>query len=243
MSRVSQLSLVVVFAAALACATAGDSLSGEAAPPVEDQPEAKHEDAWATRTMTELEHELQDAAAVEITFVIESEGVVDSHLEGKLSWERDGVMSLTATGELAGEDQELELRGDPRSLETLVAGESRWTGERPAALIESVVIGLIRQGLLHNLAVLTGGLPPEHAEGGMDEWVEYVEPQLGEPEIFGTGEARPLEFQITVEDQLVGHATLWLDPRGLPIERRQVVNLPEGQMRVTERYTSFVVRE
>ena len=103
------------------------------------------------------------------------------------------------------------------------------------------VIGLTRQGLLHNLAMLTAGRPPDHADGGVAEWVEVVEPQLGPPEVFGEGQARPLEFAITVSDQPVGHATLWLDDRGLPIERRQVVNFPEGQMRVTERYTEFVV--
>jgi hypothetical protein len=226
---------------ALACATSGDTLSGEPAPPVDDSAEAKQKDAWAARTLSALERRMQAAARVEIGYVIESEGAVVSQLEGKLIWERDGALAWTVTGMFMGEPQQLELRGDARTLEIVSAGQSRWTGPRPPALVEAVAIGLTRQGLLHNLAMLVGGLPPDHAEGGVAEWVAAVEPQLGESEVFGAGEARPLEFQITVSDQLVGRATLWLDERGLPIERRQVVNFAEGQMRVTERYTSFVI--
>ena len=235
--------LIAAMALSIACATSGDSLEGEPATPVEATPDAKHKDAWAMRTMTELEQRLQAAARVEIAFVIESEGAVVSQLEGKLAWERDAALSWIASGSFAGAPQQLELRGDAQALATYVGAESHWTGPRPPALIEAVVIGLTRQGLLHNLAMLTGGLPPDHADGRVTEWVEFVEPQLGPPEVFGVGQARPLEFQITVEDQLVGHATLWLDERGLPIERRQVVNFPEGQMRVTERYTGFVVED
>lgn len=233
--------LVLAVVLSLACATSGDSLEGEPATPIEATPEAKQKDAWAARTLTELEQRLQAAARVEIAFVIESDGAVVSQLEGKLAWTRDGALSLTATGSFAGAPQQLELRGDAQTLETMLAGESHWSGARPPALIEALVIGLTRQGLLHNLAMLSGGLPPDHADGGMAEWIEVVAPQLGPPEVFGAGEARPLEFQITVEDQLVGHATLWLDARGLPLERRQVVDFPEGQMRVTERYTTFDV--
>jgi hypothetical protein len=224
--------LLAAIALSLACAGSGDNLEGEPAPPVEATP---------ARTMTELEQRLQAAAKIEIAFVIESEGAVVSQLEGKLAWERDGPLTLTASGAFVGMPQQLELRGDAQTLETFVAGQSRWTGARPSALIEAVVIGLTRQGLLHNLAMLSGGLPPDHADGGVAEWVEIVEPQLDGLEVFGASEARPLKFQITVKDQPVGHATLWLDDRGLPIERRQVVNFPEGQMRVTERYTSFVI--
>jgi len=228
---------------ALACAASGDSLSGEAATPVEATTDDQQDDAWAQRTLTDLERRLQAATRIEIAFVIESEGAVTSQLEGKLAWQRDGALSWTATGSFVGEPQQLELRGDAQTLETLVAGESRWTGPRPPALIEAVVIGLTRQGLLHNLAMLSAGRPPDHADGGVAEWVEVVELQLGPPEVFGEGQARPLEFAITVSDQPVGHATLWLDDRGLPIERRQVVNFPEGQMRVTERYTGFVIED
>lgn len=223
----------------LACASSGDSLENEPTKPIEPTPELQPQ--VAAQTMTELERRLQAAARVEIAFVIESEGALVSRLEGKLAWSRDGALSLTATGTFADAPQQLELRGDAHTLGIVLAGESRWSGARPPALIEALVIGLTRQGLLHNLAMLSGGLPPDHADGGVAEWVEWIDPQLGAPEVLGAGQARPLDFEITVEDQRVAHATLWLDDRGLPLERRQIVDFPEGQMRVTERYTSFDV--
>jgi hypothetical protein len=34
---------------------------------------------------------------------------------------------------------------------------------------------------------------------------------------------------------------LWLGPNDLPIKRQQTVEFPEGQMKVVERYSKFVV--
>lgn len=226
---------------ALACATTGDTISGEPESPPSGQTEPMPDDGWAERAMLDLEARLQGATRVEIAFEIQSEGAVDSRLSGTLSWTKAGEMSLKASGEFAGEAQELELRASAETIETLVAGESRHAGPRPAALVEAVVIGFTRQGLLHNLAVLTAGLPPERGEGGVSDWLGFVEAQLGPPEVFGSDDARPLEFQIEVEGQHVGHAVLWLREGGLPLERRQTVEFPDGQMKVVERYTSFVV--
>lgn len=225
----------------LGCATNTDTLSGEPQAPGAGQTDDKRDDPWATQTMSKLERRLLDAKRLELAFEIQSEGAVASRLSGTLTWVRDGELRLVASGEFAGEPQELELRADAEALEVLVAGTTRHSGERPAALIESVVLSFTRQGLLHNLALLTAGLPPEHGEGSIDEWLKYVEPQLGPSEVFGEGEASPLEFQLEVADQHVGHATLWLRENGLPIERRQTVEFPDGQMQVVERYTSFVV--
>jgi hypothetical protein len=236
----STLALALGLGLALGCATTGDTLSGEPGPAAPGQTEEKHDDAWAKRKMTELERRLVAATKVEIAFEIQSEGAVASQLSGTLSWTRDGELHLVATGEFAGEAQDLELRADAESLEALVAGEARHTGARPAQLVEAIVLSFTRQGLLHNLALLTAGLPPEHGDGGIDEWLRYVEPQLGPPEVFGAGEATPLEFQIEVADQHVGHATLWLRD-DVPLERRQTVEFPDGQMEVVERYTSFSV--
>jgi hypothetical protein len=224
------------------CATTGDSLSGQPDDPVTGQAEPKRDDAWAERTMIDLERRLQGANRVEIAFDIQSEGTVVSQLRGTLVWSRDGELRLDATGEFDGKPQQLELLADAKMLEVRVAGEVRHSGPRPPKLVEAVVLSLTRQGLLHNLAMTVGGLPPSLADGGFDEWMRVFQPQLGPPEVFGSDEARPLEFQIEVEGQHVGHATLWLRADDLPLERQQTVEFPEGQMRVVERYTSFVVQ-
>ena len=48
------------------------------------------------------------------------------------------------------------------------------TGATPPALNEAIVIGLTRMGHLHNIAVLTGGLPPDHSDGGAADWVRVA---------------------------------------------------------------------
>lgn len=241
MSRSRSL-LTVLLGVGLGCATTGDSLSGQPDAPVTGQAEPKRDDAWAERTMIDLERRLQGANRVEIAFDIQSEGTVVSQLRGTLVWSRDGELRLDATGEFDGKPQQLELLADAKMLEVRVAGEVRHSGPRPPKLVEAVVLSLTRQGLLHNLAMAVGGLPPSLADGGFDEWMRVVQPQLGPPEVFGSEDARPLEFQIEVEGQHVGHATLWLRAENLPLERQQTVEFPEGQMRVVERYTSFVVK-
>jgi hypothetical protein len=237
----SRLLFTMLLGVGLGCATTGDSLSGEPADPVTSQTAPKREDAWAERTMIDLERRLQEASRVEIAFDIQSEGTVVSQLRGTLTWTRDAELRLDATGEFAGEPQQLELRADAETLEVRVAGELRHSGPRPSKLIEAVALGLARQGLLHNLAMAVGGLPPSLADGGFDKWMRIVQPQLGPAEVFGADDARPLEFQIEVEGQRIGEATLWLRADGLPLERQQTVEFPEGQMRVVERYTTVVV--
>jgi hypothetical protein len=192
--------------------------------------------------MIDLERRLQEANRVELAFDIQSEGSVTSQLRGTLAWTRDGELRLDATGEFDGKPQQLELRADAETLEVRVAGELRHSGPRPSELVEAMVLSFTRQGLLHNLAMAVGGLPPSLADGGFDEWLRVVSPQLGPTEVFGSDEARPLEFQLEVQGQHVGHATLWLRADDLPLERRQTVEFPEGQMKVVERYASFVVQ-
>jgi hypothetical protein len=237
----SLLTLVLLLGLELGCATTGDTLSGEPATPASTEIEEKRDDAWAERTFIDLERDLQAASHVEIAFEIQSEGTVVSSLRGTLVWTRDGELRLDASGEFDGKPQQLELRADESTLEVRVAGESRHSGPRPAKLVEAVVLSFTRQGLLHNLAMAVGGLPPSLADGGFDEWLRVVEVQLGPPEIRGGDEEQPLEFQLEVQGQRVGNATLWLGPNKLPIERQQTVEFPEGQMKVVERYTKFVI--
>ncbi len=236
-------SLSILALALAACATSGDRIAGEAADPIEDTPTPHGHDAWAEQTFGDLEERLLEASAVEVQFRIESKGAVESAVEGTLTWTGAEALSLVAKGTFAGEPIDLALQADASSFSTSVGGSVRESGPRPAALVEAVAIGLTRMGLLHNIAVLVGGLPPDHAEGRVREWVEIGQVRLGEPELLGDAKARPLELAISVDDQWIGEATLWLAESGLPIEREQVMNFPEGQMRVTERYVVFVVED
>jgi hypothetical protein len=228
MIRVVPVSVLLVATLGLGCASEGVPASE----PVEPSEPSTPEDP--ARTLTELERRLQDANRVEIAFETESEGAVASQLKGTLVWSRDGELRLSARGEFAGRPQTLEVRADATTLEVRVGGESRHSGPRPAKLAEAVVLGLLRQGVLHNLAMATAGQPPSFADGGFDGWMRTIEHRRAS--------ADTLEFDIEVEGQNIAHATLQLDADGLPRERRQTVEFPEGQMRVVERYTKFVAQ-
>ena len=225
------------------CATSGETLSGEPEQPAEIEQPVTGDDAWAEHTMTDLEGRLQQAARVEIDFEIESQGAVASEFQGTLRWTRAGEISLEAQGSFMGQAQNLAWKGDAQTFATIVAGEQHSSGPRPKALIEAVVISFTRQGLLHNLAVLVGGLPPTLADGGIGEWLKVDQVRLGPPERFGETSASPLEFGIEVEGQHVGLATLWLREGNMPLERQQTVQFPEGQMKVVERYTRFEITD
>lgn len=237
-------SSIVLGLSLLGCATGKDSPArspDDAAIVVESEPRDSVSERDPTLALVNLEDRLIGAQRVEFEFEIESEGALISHFRGRVRWLRDAELSLVASGDFAGQAQALELRADATTMTSFVEGSERWSGARPPALIEALVLGLTHMGLLHNLALLTGGMGPDHAEGGAREWLATDERELGPAQTRAGVLARPLAFVIVVSHEPVGRATLWLDERGLPIEREQVVHFPEGDMRVVERYSNFVL--
>ncbi len=90
-------------------------------------------------------------------------------------------------------------------------------------------------GLLHNLAMLTGGASPDHGGEGVKDWVQVEKLRWGtrnDPET----ERSSLEFDLIVGGQPSGAVVLWLNAAGLPVEREQVTRFPQGDMLVTEIY-------
>jgi hypothetical protein len=87
-------------------------------------------------------------------------------------------------------------------------------------------------GVLHNLARLTEAAPPDHSEGGVREGVT----------VGGfAADSEGISFDLMVDGEPVGSATLQLDENGLPSVRRQSVTFPDGEMVVTETYRSVTV--
>lgn len=199
--------------------------------------------AWAEPSLDGLEGRLSAAGAVELEFAIESSGAVESTLEGRLRWERGGAVELDAVGSFAGAEQQLAWRGSADAFEVLVAGASTASGPRPPGLEQAIVLGLTRQGLLHNLAMATAGAMPSYLEGQASAALGFADPEVGAVETLGEGEARPLHFGVRVDGQAVGEATLWFARDGLPVERRQTVHFPEGDMMVVERYAKWQLSE
>jgi hypothetical protein len=195
----------------------------------------------AGQAFEEMEAELL-AIGFRLRFDIEAEGLVPARLTGELQ-SRGETLMLRARGSFAGDLVELTLEGDGQRLRGS-SGSARLELPQPPALAEAVVIGLTRMGLLHNLALLVGARPPEHADGGVRQWVQTEQVQwiarIGPPEPAPAARRQQpdaMSFAIHVAGEHVGDATLWCDSASkLPLERHQVVRFPEGELRVRESY-------
>jgi len=188
-----------------------------------------------------LEARLLDAARVRFEYEITSEGALTAQLDGEVVLDDGRRLELQASGPFGDSPAHVSLRSD---------GENLRGGPRarpfdittPPALREAVVVGLIRMGLLHNLARLIASAPPDHANGGVMAWVTVSEVERGAPREVDGVWAVPLTFHITVDDVPSATATLWLaEETGLPVRRTQTVRFGDDEMRVVETYREFEV--
>jgi len=179
-----------------------------------------------------LEDRLLAADGIRFEFEVTAEGAIEADLRGMLEASA-GEVRLTASGSFAGQAVELTLLADGDRLE-LGNGPELDRISTPAYLKEALVVGLTRMGILHNLARLSGATAPDHAEGGVRDWVTVGA---------FTADATAIAFDLTVAGEPAGSAALQLDSGGRPVLRRQTVEFPTGQMRVVERYSAFAIEE
>jgi hypothetical protein len=187
----------------------------------------------------QLENRLLESRELELDFDVRAQGAVEVELKGALSMDSAGTVKLHASGVFAGEEVDLHLASDGKSYEFGKAPNLS-AGPTPGHLKEAILIGLTRMGILHNLAMLSAGAPPDRADGGVKNWVTVDGFSLllpGAPGKDGNG----LGFSMTVDGAPVGTASLELDGYGLPVARQQTVFFPEGEMRVVERYGSVKI--
>jgi hypothetical protein len=183
----------------------------------------------------ELESRLLTAGSVNIDFHVTAEGVVTADLDGNLALMPDGSVALSADGTFAGEPATLRLASQGQRY-TYGNATRRTLAPRPAELQRALLIGFTRMGILHNLARLSEEQPPDHADGGVGEWVvveDFEAVRLPEPGI---------AFAIVVAGEPAGTAVLNFDMNGLPLERTQTVQFPSGEMRVTETYPFMTIQ-
>jgi hypothetical protein len=207
------------------------------APEPTERPEAEAQSLEAR--LSELEDRLVGAGSVELDFEIMAEGAISVALEGGLRLGHDSI-SLHASGDFAGQAVDLFLESSAESM-TFGNRSDPVSSPRPESLQQALFIGLTRMGILHNLARLTAGAPPDRSDGGVEEWVTvdgFSQERADGPR----GGLTSLSFNLTVSGVPSGSAVLDLSDEGLPIERRQVVFFPEGEMRVTEQYSRVMIR-
>jgi hypothetical protein len=193
--------------------------------------------------MAQLEARLLAARHIAIEAVVESSGPVAARLQGRSALLDRNRATWAYTGTFAGAPADLALVADGRFVR-LRNGEQRSEVVAGRDSNRALLLGLTRMGLLHNLARLAGLRAPDHAEGGIEQWVvldsfrPVTFPQGGE--LAGT---LAVGFDLVVEGTDSGSARLWFDPdSGLPRRRQQSVRLPQGEMTVVETYTRFEVR-
>ncbi len=186
--------------------------------------------------VAQVESVLLAERTVRIEFAITAEGAVSADLRGELLLAPGNLARIDAAGSFDGAAADLQLVSDGVQL-VARAGERTSTGDTPAGLREGLVIGLTRMGLLHNLALLSGGRPPDATDGTVRTWLQLSAYERGLPQGRGGRSVLPVSFDLTVGGEPSARATLYLGAQsGLPSERSQVVRFPQGEMRVTERY-------
>jgi hypothetical protein len=123
---------------------------------------------------------------------------------------------------------------------TITAPSGKREQDDPSDLRAGLLLGLTRMGWLHNVAMLSAGGWPDATDGRADDFVRAVNVMTGEElEVEGRTQ-RALTFGIEVRGQIAATAVLWIDSEtGVPIERWQKVQLPNGEMHVVETYETF----
>jgi len=195
----------------------------------------------AAEAIAGLEARLARADRVVFSFSTVSTGAFESTLDGRAVLCPDRL-EVAADGRFGGEPASPHMRQHGGQLSG-GNGERRFEMPAPAATGEALLVGWMRMGILHNLARLTAGQPPDHAEGGAAGWVTLHDSRWGKPGVRDGLAVRPLHFSIRVDGEDSGEATLWVGEDGLPVEREQTVRFPGGEMRVVERYRGVLVAE
>jgi hypothetical protein len=190
-------------------------------------------------SLDDLEAVLTDpSSSVHVPFEVEAVGAVEVALTGDLFLGPEGAARLEARGIFAGREVDVMAVSDGERL--------LWSGApepvpAPEGLRDALAVGLTRMGILHNVARLTAGAPPDHIEGGVRDWVVVSPDSAGAapaPDLTGEGLTRA----ITVDGVPSGAFRLTFDEEGrIPRIRRQRVDFPEGRMEVTERYPTVAL--
>jgi hypothetical protein len=188
-----------------------------------------------------LEDRLLEAEKLSFGFDIRAVGPVPAVLVGNAVIGPEETARLVADGSFAGDDAAIRLESDSRTMAG-GNGDAAFQEAAPPALRQGLLVGLTRMGLLHNLAVLSAGSPPDRVDGSVTDWVRYSDMTLGPEESLAGVTVRRFSFTVVVSGVPSASAELWVDATsGLPIRRVQIMNFPEGEMRVLEQYSDFSV--
>lgn len=190
-----------------------------------------------TERLTAVERSLIDDD-VRARITVHSAGAVESTFVGALVMEGNRV-ALTASGSFAGTPVELSFEADGERMRGK-GGARDFDLPQPPELRDVLGVSIVRMGLLHTLAMLSAGQPPDVPDSDVRDWL-VVTPQPGAPTVAVMEPfhpelpSDPLTFRTAVagEDSVV--ATVWMK-EGVLLERQQETRFGEETMQVLEAF-------
>lgn len=189
--------------------------------------------------VVDLEDRMMNRGPVGFRWEVKSTDPFPAKLRGTLRFEYRNVLHLEGEGTLKDAPFVPALQSNDERME----GGTRTKGfdvETPVELRRSIVVGFIRMGILHNVVRVGNGLPPDHADGGVDTWVTLENLRAEAPPLPDGPATRKILFDLSVQGQRAGSGTLEVAiATGWPIRRTQTVNFAAGQMEVEETYQVF----
>lgn len=196
----------------------------------------------STELVQSLEARLLSARQVRIEARIVATGVVSAALAGETVLRQMNQGSFRYSGTFNDQRIDVHYEADGPRFEISNNGQSR-KGKVAVATNRALVLGMTRMGLLHNIVRATSLDAPDHAFGGVENWITLdgflptTFAQVGE-----LAGLPSLGFELLVNLEPSARVRLWLAPdSGLPRRREQTVEFPTGEMRVVETYTLFEV--
>ncbi len=176
----------------------------------------------ATERLAATEEALLGAKA-SAAFELNSEGAHTAHLTGTLELTGSNGLQVVAEGRYDQEDVRVEfesLKGDVNRSVTRGPSVNAHHADTPPRLAEAVSVGLVRQGLLHNLSKLVADQPLSHAEGGVRDQLKVVDVQDGGADTVDGEGCHRVKFGLTVGGTAVGTSSLCVsDQTALPLAR------------------------
>ena len=185
----------------------------------------------------DLEALLARAGRFDLRAHVVSTGAVDSDLTADVGVANAGIVVIRAKGTLQGKPDDVVFRTD--GIVTMLGKADQQTRLQPGkSMRQAVQVAFARVGLWHNLLLLSHGAQPEHNAGGILEWVTVA--NLHYASALKKGQTG-LAFDISIENQPVGHATLWLDDTSkMPIRREQSITIDGKTVKTVEEYSNFI---
>ena len=208
----------------------------------QDEPKVKSQkEVEGATLLAEMEDTLLTAPAIRLKGTSTASGAVAATFRGTLDMAKGNLMAV----DFSGTFNKVEARAKLVSDGTKMAGgpaAKPIAGDTPAALNDSLIVFFARLGLMHNLANVAAGRPPETFDGKIREAITTTRATLREPVLVDGLTALPIAYNIAIGGKPVAEAVVYLGKTGLPLKREVTVHFTKeqgGDMKVVERYEEF----